>query len=79
MLLYQLGASYAQKKDWNHAEEFYAAALAVKPDSVATMRDLARVARARGELEKALAYLVRARKLAPDEPAVILFAHAPAG
>ena len=71
VLLYQLGASYAQKKDWNHAEEFYAAALAVKPDSVATMRDLARVARARGELEKALAYLVRARKLAPDDPAVL--------
>ncbi|MEP6911698.1 MAG: tetratricopeptide repeat protein, partial [bacterium] len=35
VLLYQLGASYAHKKDWNHAEEFYAAALAVKTDSVA--------------------------------------------
>ena len=71
VLLYQLGASYAHKKDWIHAEEFYAAALVVKPDSVAAMRDLARLARARGELEKALAYLVRARKLAPDEPAVL--------
>ncbi len=71
LLLYQLGASYAQKRDWNHAEEFYAAALAVKPDSVATMRDLAHVARARGDLEKALSHLVRARKLAPDAPAVL--------
>jgi Flp pilus assembly protein TadD len=71
VLLYQLGASYAQKRDWNQSEEFYVAALAAKPDSVATMRDLARVARARGELEKALAYLVRARKLAPDVPAIL--------
>ena len=71
VLLYQLGASYAQKRDWNQSEEFYVAALAVKSDSVATMRDLARVARARGELEKALAYLVRARKLAPDVPAIL--------
>jgi len=59
-VLYQLGVSYGLKKDWNHAEEFYAAALAVKPDSVATLRDLARLARASGELEKALSYLVRA-------------------
>jgi tetratricopeptide (TPR) repeat protein len=71
VLLYQLGACYSQKRDWNHAEEFYAAALALKPDSVATMRDLARVARARGELEKALSYLVHARKLAPDAPGVL--------
>ncbi len=71
VLLYQLGASYARKREWNQSEEFYAAALALKPDSVATMRELARVARVRGELEKALSYLVRARKLAPDAPAIL--------
>src|SRR5437879_13363714 len=70
-VLYQLGVSYGLKKDWNHAEEFYAAALAVKPDSVATLRDLARLARASGELEKALSYLVRAHKLAADDTAVL--------
>jgi len=56
LLLYESGASFAQKKDWIRAEEFYAAALALKPESVATLRDLARIARVRGEFEKALAY-----------------------
>ncbi|MFL6208575.1 MAG: tetratricopeptide repeat protein [Pyrinomonadaceae bacterium] len=70
-LLYQLGASYAQKEEWGRAEEFYTAALAAQPSDVLTLRELARVARARGELEKALAHLVRARQLAPENQAVL--------
>jgi tetratricopeptide (TPR) repeat protein len=71
VLLYQLGASYTQKREWSRAEEFYVAALAAKPDDVATLQELARVARIRGDLAKALSYLVQARKLAPDAPAVL--------
>ncbi|HEY6189498.1 MAG TPA: tetratricopeptide repeat protein [Pyrinomonadaceae bacterium] len=70
-LLYQLGAGYARKEEWLRAEEFYTSALALKPDDVPTLRELARVARARGELEKALAHLLRARKLAPENQAVL--------
>jgi len=70
-LLYQLGASYAHKQDWVRAEESYLAALAAKPDDVRILRELARVARAQGELEKALAHLLRARKLAPDSPGIL--------
>ncbi len=70
-LLYQLGASYAAKKQWLKAEQFYAAALEVNGQSVPTLRELARVARALGELEKALSYLVRARKLSPDDRNVL--------
>ena len=70
-LLFELGASYAQRADWSRAEESYTAALVGKPDDVATLRELARVARAQGELEKALAHLVRARKLAPDSLSVL--------
>jgi tetratricopeptide (TPR) repeat protein len=70
-LLFQLGASYARKEEWSRAEEFYTAALAAKPDDVLTLRELARVARSGGNLEKALAHLVRARKLAPDNQGVL--------
>jgi Flp pilus assembly protein TadD len=71
VLLYQLGAAHVQKKDWSPADKFYSDALALKPESVPVLRALARVARARRELEKALSYLVRARKLAPDAPMVL--------
>lgn len=64
-LLYGLGAGYAQRRDWARAEEFLTAALAAKTDDVATLGALARVARARGEMEKSLSFLIRARKLAP--------------
>ncbi len=64
-VLYGLGASHAQLRDWARAEEFLTAALAARPDDVPTLVALARVARARGEMEKALSMLIRARKLAP--------------
>jgi tetratricopeptide (TPR) repeat protein len=70
-LLYNLGASFYQKGELQHAEESYLAALSLKPNDVPTLRALANIARAGGELEKALSYLVRARKVAPDSPAVL--------
>jgi tetratricopeptide (TPR) repeat protein len=70
-VLSELGASYAMKADWLHAEETYMAALAARPDDVKILRELARVARAQGELEKALAHLLRARKLAPEALGVL--------
>ncbi|HEX8492089.1 MAG TPA: tetratricopeptide repeat protein [Pyrinomonadaceae bacterium] len=70
-LLYNLGASYYQKGEPERAEESYLAALSLKPDDVTTLRALASVARAGGNLEKSLSYLVRARKVAPDSPAVL--------
>lgn len=70
-LLYNLGTSYYQKGERARAEKSYLAALALKPDDVPTLRALADLARAGGNLEKALSYLVRARKIAPDSPAVL--------
>jgi tetratricopeptide (TPR) repeat protein len=70
-LLYNLGASYYQKGERVRAEESYLAALSLKPDDVATLRALASIARAGGDLEKSLSYLVRARKAMPDSPAVL--------
>ena len=70
-VMFELGACYAQKADWHRAEDAYLAALAAKPDDVRILRELARVARAQGEFEKALAHLLRARKLAPEAPGVL--------
>jgi tetratricopeptide (TPR) repeat protein len=70
-LLYNLGTSYYQKRERERAEESYLAALALKADDLATLRALARLAQDAGDLEKALSFLVRARKVAPDSPAVL--------
>jgi tetratricopeptide (TPR) repeat protein len=70
-VLYNLGASYAQRQDWVRAEEFLTAALAARPDDVPALRSLARVARARGEMEKSLSLLLRARKVAPASEEVL--------
>jgi tetratricopeptide (TPR) repeat protein len=70
-LLFNLGTTYYLKKDFTRAEQAYTEALALKPDSVDALRALARVARAEGDLEKALAHLIRARKLAPKSEPVL--------
>ena len=70
-LLYALGVVTAALKQYDKAEEHLTAALALKPDDVATLRALARIARANGNLEKALAHLVAARRVAPNSAAVL--------
>ena len=68
---YGLGIINANLKRYDTAEEHLTAALKVKPDDVATLRALARIARAKGNLEKSLSHLVEARRLAPKVPAVL--------
>jgi tetratricopeptide (TPR) repeat protein len=70
-LLFNLGATFYHKGERKRAEEFFLAALELKPDEVPTLRALANISRADGELEKALSYLVRARKVAPDSAEVL--------
>jgi tetratricopeptide (TPR) repeat protein len=70
-LLYGLGVVTAALKQYDKAEEHLTAALAIKRDDVATLRALARVARANGNLEKALSHLVAARRVAPNSAAVL--------
>jgi len=53
------------------SEEHLSGALRTKPDDVTTLRALANVARATGNLEKSLAHLVQARRVAPVLPAVL--------
>jgi tetratricopeptide (TPR) repeat protein len=70
-LLYNLGTGYYRKGEFVRAEQYYTDALGLKPNDVETLRALARVARAAGELEKALAHLIRARSLAPKSEQVL--------
>lgn len=69
--LYTFGIANLTVKQYDKAEEYLSSALTLKPDDVATLRALAKVARVTGKLEKALSHLVQARRIAPDSPAVL--------
>jgi len=68
---YALGVINAARQQYDKAEQHLSDALKIKPDDVITLRALANVARATGNLEKALSYLVQARRLAPNDQAVL--------
>ena len=70
-IAYALGIVNAALKQYDKADEYLTTALKLKPGDVATLRALAKVARAAGNLEKALSHLVEARRLAPNSPAVL--------
>ncbi len=70
-VLYGLGIINASRKRYDKAEEHLSEALKIKPDDVTTLRALANVARVTGNLEKSLAHLVQARRIAPDAPDVL--------
>lgn len=68
---YARGIVYTALKQYDKADEQLTTALTLKPGDVPTLRALAKVARAGGNLEKALSHLVEARRIAPDSPAVL--------
>lgn len=70
-IVYALGIVSAAAKQYDKAEEYLTSALTLKPGDVATLRALARVARATGNFEKALSHLVEARRIAPESPALL--------
>ena len=70
-ILYALGIANLTIKQYDKAEEFLASALKLQPDDVPTLRALARVARATGNLEKALSHLIQARRIAPNSAGVL--------
>ncbi|HZI86945.1 MAG TPA: tetratricopeptide repeat protein [Pyrinomonadaceae bacterium] len=68
---YALGVINAARRQYDKAEQHLSDALKIKPDDVTTLRALANVSRATGNLEKALSYLVQARHLAPNDQSVL--------
>lgn len=68
---YASGVVNAEAKQFKQAEDYLTEALRLKPDDIPTLRALARVARAQGELERSLSYLVQARRVAPEAAGVL--------
>jgi len=71
-LTFNLASAYLKKKDVARALEHYDAALGVTPDPLDALRLAAGVAERNGELERSLSYWLRAKKLAPEDPVVLL-------
>src|SRR4030095_9453935 len=71
-LAFALGSAFVVKGDAARALDAYDAALASKPASLTARRQAAMVAERQGELERSLSYWVRAKKLAADDPQVLL-------
>ena len=71
-LALNLAGAYLLKKDAARALEHYDAALTFTPDSLDALRLAAGVAERNDELERSLSYWLRAKKLAPDDPEILL-------
>jgi len=70
-LSFNLAGAYLLKDDPIRALDSYDAALALKPESVPALQQAAMVAERRGELERSLSYWMRAKKITPDDPAIL--------
>jgi tetratricopeptide (TPR) repeat protein len=71
-LAFALGGAYLVKGDPARALQAYDAALSLTPASVTALRQAAAVAERQGELERSLSYWMRARRLAADDPEILL-------
>jgi tetratricopeptide (TPR) repeat protein len=71
-LAFALGGAYLVKGDPARALEAYDVAVGLKPDSVTALQQAAAVAERQGELERSLSYWMRAKKLAADDPQILL-------
>lgn len=71
-LAFALGGAYLVSGDKARALEAYDLALGVRPDSLLALRQAGAVAERQGELERSLSYWLRARKVAGDDPEVLL-------
>ena len=67
-----LGSAYVLNKEPVRALDAYDAALAVAPEALPALRQAATIAEQQGQLERALSYWIRAKRLASDDPDVLL-------
>jgi len=69
---FNLGGAYVLNADPARALDAYDLALTLKPDSVPALRQAAGLAEQRNELERSLSYWMRARKIEPKDPEILL-------
>lgn len=66
-----LANQYFSKGDLSQAFESYEAALSLKPNCVDCLRQLAKIAEQQKDPEKALAYLIKAKREQPEDPEIL--------
>ena len=71
-LAFNLAGAYSMKKNAARALEHYDAALTIRPEALDALRLAAGEAERNGELERSLSYWMKAKKLAPDDPGILL-------
>jgi tetratricopeptide (TPR) repeat protein len=71
-LAFNLGGAHLLNSDPARALEAYDAALGLRPDSVPALRQAAAIAERQGELERSLSYWIRAKKIEPSDPEILL-------
>jgi tetratricopeptide (TPR) repeat protein len=71
-LAFNLGSAYLLKGDSARALEAYDVALGLEPGSIAALRQAAATAERQNELERSLSYWIRAKKILPNDPEVLL-------
>jgi tetratricopeptide (TPR) repeat protein len=71
-LAFNLAVAYALNNDSAHALKNYDLALSMQGNSVAALRQAATLAETRGELERSLSYWMRAKKIEPEDPDILL-------
>ena len=71
-LAFALGGAHLVKGDPAGRSRPTTRPLRLKPDSLAALRQAAAVAERQGELERSLSYWMRAKKIAPDDPEILL-------
>jgi tetratricopeptide (TPR) repeat protein len=69
---FNLGSAFVLNREPVRALDAYDAALAVAPDALPALRQAAGIAEQQGQLERALSYWIRARRVAPEDPDVLL-------
>jgi tetratricopeptide (TPR) repeat protein len=71
-LAFNLAGAYLLKKDPARALEYYDEALTFNPQALPALRQAAAIAEGQGELERSLSYWLRAKKIEPDNPEILL-------
>jgi tetratricopeptide (TPR) repeat protein len=71
-LAFNLAGAYLLNGDPARSLDAYDDALTLRPDAAPALRQAAGIAERQGELERSLSYWMRARKIGPDDPEVLL-------
>jgi len=71
-LAFNLAGVYLLEKHWSLALDSYDQALSLKPEALPALQQAAPIAEGQGELERALSYWMRAKKIEPENPEILL-------